>query len=265
MPSLKWAVPLIAATLNAGELDPRLLRLIGPATRFVWYVDHERLGASELGTIIPTPYRGSNAKLRFSFGITDSAGRTLTLTTFAEPVRQSDDEPPRALLDPHTLLDGDDASIAEAAARWNERDLPKSVAAEKARSLANSYDAWFLGIRPLDIPIERPQTAPFKHREELIKAIDEIRAGVRFGAVDDALVEIDARSADEANALAVFGRYLPGLLELAGGENAFLAIFNLADRTTVKVEGRTASLAISVAEFRLAEWVRAQNERREKR
>ena len=271
--SPKWSVALIATVLSAAELDPRLLRLIGPDAKFVGGIDEERFAGSQLGKV----FSGGNPLVRparFAMAITNSDGRMLSVRVYSAPIPGPEtEEPPleyrgariwksetsaEALLESSIALHGDVQSITDAIDRWSAAVGPLSAAAAKAGRLSSSYDVWFLACKPLEVPGSPASAVPLKHRAELVQAIEEARGGIRLGAVDEASVEVDAKSPDEAAALAVIGRYLPGFVEIQEPHGAQSALLALADRWDSRSEGRTTTLSVSVAEFRIEEMLRAQ-------
>jgi hypothetical protein len=274
--SRKWSTALIATALSAAEMDPRLLRLIGPDAKFVGGIDAERFAGSQLARIFPNPASLGQTPIRFMMEITNADGRTLSVAVHAAPAAGPEteaspvqyrgariwksDEGADAVLGSSIALHGDVTSITEAIDRWSAADSPLGATAAKASRLSGSYDVWFVGIKPLDVPDAHIDTLPLKHRAELVQAIEEVRAGIRLGAVDEGIVEVDVKSPDEAAALAVIGRYLPGMMEMGNSRNAQSAVFALADRVVSRSEGSTAVLSVSVAEFRIEEWMR-QRER----
>jgi hypothetical protein len=60
------------------------------------------------------------------------------------------------------------------------------------RELSRTYDNWFLAIKPLDQPGDTRPKTQLKYRAELAQAIEEVRIGVRLGAIDDITVEVAA-------------------------------------------------------------------------
>jgi hypothetical protein len=271
---MKVARPLIllcASTgLTAGQFDPRLLRLIGPDAKYVSAGDFERYQASKLSL---RPFHqvyieGEPPRFRLEIGTEDR--RTLYVTVTSIPISPPDPDTPavvyrgvrtwtaqgvsHATPDPTIELYGEDKIVQEAIDRWQDAKAPLSPLAAKAQGLSFSYDAWFIMTTPLAVP-EFAGFGPRSPRiEELAHAIGEVRAGLRFGRVLEAVVEIDAKSPEEASALAVFGRYLPALLETRSDPQS--QVFKLADRVVSQSHGSTAMLSLSIDERHIEEAAR---------
>lgn len=289
--SAKWSVALVATVLTAGELEPKILRLIGPEARFVFGLDLERYEGSQLAKVFPSrvehllPSNASEARpqLRSVVGIAISLdGAPLSVIVTATPMPQltgdgitlhlgvrvrEDEQTATAVLDPSTAVVGRLVEVKDAIERWGLGEPAGGEIAGKVREISRTYDNWFLVVRPLDAkPPDRSGDTRLKtqvkYRTELAQAIEEVRVGVRLGAINDITVEVVAKSADEAMALAVIGRYLPGLIAAANPYGPPAGLVESADHITTRAEGRTASLSFSLAESKLEEWLRAQKGRR---
>jgi hypothetical protein len=266
---VKWSIALIAMAASAGELDPRLLRLIGPDAKYVSGGDAERFRASKLaGMWFGGPMIPASARFQLEIGMTD--GRTLYTAIDDSPIApDSADELPvnyrgvriwkngesesRAVLGQSILLHGDPKTVTEAIDRWAGQPAALSGLALTARTLAGSYDAWVVMSKPLDHP-EFTGMAPRSPRvEELAQAIVELRVGVRFGPVTESVVEVECKSSDDALALATLAKYLPALLGSRPGEESM--VVNLADIAT-RAQGRTATMTVSLDERKLDEALR---------
>jgi hypothetical protein len=237
----------------------------------------ERYRSSQLAKLLPGS--ADDAAPDFLMGVTNGEGQTVAVTVSVRPMKDREDpseqhrgvriwrdgDSMEARLGASTVLRGPAQNVMDAIDRWSRADMPLSAAANKSVRLSSSYDAWFLAIKPLDVPVNQTAAFPLKYHDELVQAIDEVRAGLRLGPINEAVIEVDAKSSDEAMALAVIGRYLPGILEMGNARSSQAGMFSLADRLISKSEGRTASLSFSVAETRLEEWLRAQRDRERER
>jgi hypothetical protein len=177
-------------------------------------------------------------------------GRPLYVTVASTPVQPADGTD-RTLLEPNIEIYGDEATVHAALSRWHNPKSPLSPLAATAQRLAASYDAWFVMSNPLASPEFADIDAQSPRVKELVNAIEEVRAGLRFGSIDEASVEIDTKSSEDAAALAVLGRYLPALLESRRPPESIL--LKLADRVISQSHGRTATLSLSIDEHRLEE------------
>jgi hypothetical protein len=262
-----WILACTATVLSAGELDPRLLRLIGPDTTYVSGGDVERFQASKIGALgFGRVYvDGPTPRFRLEIGMPE--GRALYVTVGATPVAVPDtDAPPEsyrgariwkdqgtnhALLDSAIEMHGDEKAVTDAIDRWRNATAALSPLALTARRLSNSYDAWYVVTKPLGLAEFAGRGTRSPRVEELTQAIDELRAGIRLGSIDEADVEIDCKSSDEATAIAVFGHYLPALLETKPDPECL--VFQVADHVVSRAQGRTAILSLTVDENRLEE------------
>jgi hypothetical protein len=208
----KWGVALMATVLTAGEIDPRLLRLIGPEARLVYGLDLERYDGTALSKIFPSMQPAARHVIGIA-GSPEDQHLSVIVTAAPMPVLAGDDvivhrgvavrdseESARAVLSPSTAVVGRLDRVLEAIDRWLDADVVIGATAAKARDLSRSYDNWFLLLRPLDLSGESPQRSPSKYRVELAQAVEEIRGGLRIGATNDVTIEVVAKSAEEATA-----------------------------------------------------------------
>jgi hypothetical protein len=84
-----------------------------------------------------------------------------------------------ARLSPTTEIGGIPDEVEAAMSRWNQQDTGAHPIAQTVEQLRNSYDIWFVAIRPLDLHVMTSE-APMKHRDEIVKVIEEVRGGIRF-------------------------------------------------------------------------------------
>ena len=70
--------------------------------------------------------------------------------------------------------------------------------ARKAQRLSESYDNWFLIVRPLELLV-RSSTAPPSHfAAELMQMVEEASGGIRLGALSEVHAEVLMKTADDA-------------------------------------------------------------------
>lgn len=135
--------------------------------------------------------RGADATKGFS---------TLTAIIGATPSHEPESQDIGDRLEAFTRLDanirvaGDPDTIREAQRRWTI-DQPLSPIALKVRRLSQSYDNWFLLVKPFSVfaamPADVADTTgpPQKYRHDLIDAVEEISGGVRFGTINEFYLE----------------------------------------------------------------------------
>src|SRR6516164_3609617 len=97
-------------------------------------------------------------------------------------------------LDANIRVAGDPDTIREAQRRCTI-DQPLSPIALKVRRLSQTYDNWFLLVKPFSVfaamPADVADTTglPLKYRHDVIDAVEEISGGVRFGTINEFYLE----------------------------------------------------------------------------
>jgi hypothetical protein len=238
-------VGLLAMSLSAAELNPKLLALIGPDASVVVGMDIERYRTSVLNDFFPWYPGPDEGRVRRMIKILKNAeGAGSALWVFVGTPLSIED----AVLDATTSVAGDTEGTAEAIRRWNQTEAPGDLAV-KARRLAETYDNWFVA----DLK-ERARAAPaLKYRQDLMEAVEEVSGGVRLGAVNEVRVEVLMKTTDDATALAALGRWLPGLVlsQQTLGQQSLIA--EVADNLEIRAEGRVVSISLALAERKLEE------------
>ena len=59
----------------------------------------------------------------------------------------------------------------------------------KARWLSESYDNWFLMVKPLD-SLAQPDLPASRYRDDLIQMVEEVSGGIRLGALNEIRIEV---------------------------------------------------------------------------
>jgi len=154
-----------------------------------------------------------------------------------------------------TELAGIPEEVEAAAGRWNQPDAGAHPIAQTAEQLRNSYDIWFVAIRPLDV--EQTGEARMKHRDEIVKVIEELRGGIRFGGINRVMLEATTKSVEDATGLAAVGRWLPGLIQLAGAGEEASALLDLVDDYSSLATGTQVRVTFSIEESRVKELIEA--------
>ena len=276
---------LLTSTVIAGEVDPKVIRLIGPDARLIYGIDVERYKTSILATVYPisqvdlsapfkdirqlivakkrwreyrspiTIVRGalSRSKLQSWAGL---EGRAVSFHR-GVPVLTTSRYKCDAVLDEATVIMGTVDDVREAIDRWRQEESRPDESATTVRRLSSSFDNWFLAVKPLADSAGRQQDLPQKFRDELVQAIEEARGGIHFGGFNDVSVEVVMKTADDAMALAAIGRWLPGLIEL-GWHGPETVLAEAVENLWVRAEGRVVTLSFSLPESRLQEVVEAE-------
>jgi len=256
----------------AADLNPKLLRLIGPDARMVTGADLDRQGRSELSGFFH-PHVVPDSEVTGTYQVlwieSVSADRPTTpLTVVIGTLPPQDPEvpiPEFTALDANTKLWGDPDKIVEAQVRFSVSQ-PLSEMASKARRLSQSYDNWFLIVKPLASIATPPRgvqgDAPaFKYRQDLIEAVEEVSGGVRFGSVNEVGLEVVFRDSEDALAAAALARWLPGLLQLDPGYNSPGELVDAIEDFTVHADGKRVSLSLRIPEEKVHAIIEARKPR----
>ena len=93
------------------------------------------------------------------------------LTLLIGPIPESDTA--ITVLDANTVVAGEVETMREAVAAWTSADTPApGELALKARRLSQTYDVWFLALKPL-LNAGMTTRAPAKYRDEFMEMIEE--------------------------------------------------------------------------------------------
>jgi len=150
--------------------------------------------------------------------------------------------------------------IRKAIERSKASDQKQSELVERIRNLSAQYDNWILAIKPL-ASFSRERVAAGRLATELIEAVEEVRAGVRFGASNAIGLEIAAKTAEDANGVAALLRWLPGFFELTNS-TSFVppGLLDLMEESRIQVSGATALFSFSLSDASLTEFARKLEE-----
>jgi len=269
-----------AATLKAGEVDAKRIRLIGADATIVFGMDVERYRNSALHKIFPLQVddehasqvivcvtggldRGKELKIvrrkagsvalphEQSEGTTVSTHRGITVVT-----RESSAE---AQLDMLTTVSGEPAVVAGAIDRWVDTADANDLAPKILR-LSAQYDNWFIAIKPLaDVPVD-PSQIGRKHLRQIVEAIEEVSGGIRVGQVSDFAIDVALRTAEDASALAALGHWLPGLVQMKQ-TGPIGAIADLIENFDTRASGALVSLSFTLREDAVLALLRKWEER----
>jgi hypothetical protein len=224
---------LLAAYCSAAELNSNLLRLVPADAGMVSGADIDRQANSALNRFFLTdfnPNTGTRAAdnvvwIGYRSADATKGPSTLTAVIGAIPSHEPESQYIGDRLQEFTRLDanirvaGDPDTIREAQRRWTI-DQPLSPIAVKVRRLSQSYDNWFVLVKPFSVFAAMPADVadatvpPLKYRQDLIDAVEEISGGIRFGTINEFYLEAVFRDSEDAWAAATLGRWLPGILQL---------------------------------------------------
>lgn len=253
---------ILAANLGAAELSPKVLRLIGPDTRTVRGIDVGLFQNSALSEFFPMGFDWEGAaRARQVISIEGRAAdgfRWLTVLVGAGaiPTGQVEDGPALQALDANTALYGDAQSVQEASLRWKADEPPGEIAA-KVRRLAETYDNWFLMVKPLDTPqmefLGGPGAPALKYRNEAIQAIEEASGGIRFGALNEFHAEALLKAPEDAAAVASLARWIPGFMQLQEPWSVQSRLADMAGDLSIRAEGGSVSISFTLPETEMRE------------
>jgi hypothetical protein len=183
-------------------------------------------------------------------GLQDGA---VPLTVFlgTAPTAQRDNAMQTAVLGPGATVQGDAASVQEAVRRWRQDERAGELAL-KARWLSESYDNWFLIVKPLD-SLTQPDLPASKYRDDLIQMVEEVSGGIRLGALNEIRIEVLTKTADDASGLAAIVRWAPGFIQLRDSHSVQNMFVGIAENLSVTVEGRTVSISFALPETKMEE------------
>jgi hypothetical protein len=256
----KLSAAVLVSSLSAGELSPGVLRLFGEDTRAIFAVDLERYRNSMLNKFFPWDPRGPASEMTGELitilsGLQDGA---VPLSVFlgTAPAAARDNALQTAVLGPGTTVQGDAAKVQEAIRRWRQNERAGELAL-KARWLSESYDNWFLMVKPLE-SLTQPDLPASKYRDDLIQMVEEVSGGVRLGALNEIRIEVLMKTADDATGLAALVRWAPGFIQLRDPHSVQNMFVDITENLAVTVEGRTVSISFALPEGKMEEFVQSR-------
>jgi hypothetical protein len=290
---LVGATALMASALVAGELDDKLIRLIGPDVKFVYGVDFDRYGNSTLKEFFPIDavrhvnhlrtagsevlevvmaeyadpsgfrrlviFRGALSPLTFTPVGTQT---DVAAINYKGVLILTDSDQSVALLDPNIAIAGTFLALQEAIDRWQQEIAPSDPLRSTLRDLSRNYDLWFLVQNPLEPPPDRPLRPESVYVRELIQAMEAIQGGIRFGGSIELRLDAITKTPEDAAAAAAIGRWLPGFIQLEGRGDPQSAVVDLAEDLNILVNGNVASLSFRLSERRLRELADAEAQKK---
>jgi hypothetical protein len=253
---------LVAASLQAGELNPKVLTLIGENARTVYGGNLARYRQTVWNNIAPwrldQAVSGSVQQL-VVIANDDGGPPPLTIMIGSAAASEQADGLQFASLDSATSVFGDEAGTQEAVRRWRENSDMGELA-RKAQRLSESHDNWFLIVRPLEL-LGRSSIAPPSHfAAELMQMLEEASGGIRVGAFSEVHAEVLMKTADDAATLAGLGRWLPGLIQLKEPHGLQSRMIDLAENVSIRAEGRLATISLVISERKLEDMLKVLTE-----
>lgn len=163
------------------------------------------------------------------------------------------------VLETGTAITGDPDAVRSAWERWQQQtDRVSSKLADDVRHMSEAYDNWLIAIRPLHAAAEGPQGGPIRsYRSQFTEMVEEFRAGIRLGKVNEVEAEVDMKTAEDATAAAGLGRWLRGLVQTRWGPEAALA--ELAEDWNVAAAGNVVSVSFTLDSAKVREIAEQQH------
>lgn len=174
----------------------------------------------------------------------------LTVFVGTPHAEQAEGAPRLLRLDDAIWVFGDSDVLQEAVQR-SSRENGLSELALKAKELSQTYDNWFVLLKPLAraVPNRGLAAAPPMHSAaDLIEMVEEVSGGIRLGPYSEVRIEVVLKTADDAFTLAGLGRWLPGLLQLMEPDGMPARMVELAENLRFQAAGRTASMSFTISE-----------------
>ena len=253
---------LVAASLQAGELNPKVLSLIGENARVIYGGNLARYRQTAWNNIAPWRLdQAVSGSVQQLVVIANDDGETppLTIMIGSAAASEQGDGLQFVSLDSATSVLGDEAGTREAVRRWSE-DSGMGELARKAQKLGESYDNWFLIVRPLEL-LGRSSIAPPSHfAAELMQMVEEASGGIRVGAFSEIHAKVLMKTADDAATLAGLVRWLPGLIQLKEPRGLQSRMIELAENVSIRAEGRLATISFVISERKLEDMFKVLTE-----
>lgn len=259
---------LLVGYCSAAELNSSLLRLIPVDARMVSGVDIDREANSALNRFFLSDFNldtgakvGDNVVwIDYRAADATKGSSTLTVIISATPAHEPESQDVSDRVEAFTRLDanirvaGDPDTIREARRRWTI-DEALSPIALKVRRLSQSYDNWFLLVKPFSvfaaIPPDFAHTTvpPLKYRQDLIDAVEEVSGGVRFGTINEFYLEAVFRDSEDSWAAATLARWLPGMLQLEQPHSHSPAILaDAIEDLNIYADGTRVTISLRIPE-----------------
>jgi hypothetical protein len=271
-----FVVPaLLISSATAQPLSPRLASLIPPDSLLVYSINLERYANSALQSFYPVAGESSGHCLHQLHRMiiaerTPSAGGSLTI--FIGPslvpdctrTHETSDTDPNItpsliVLEGGTAISGDRATVQRAIERWKQNAGPgNSDLWAKVGRMIETYDNWLIAVRPFYGAAEGEPNGPHSsYRSQFTNLVEEVRAGVRLGRINEVRAEVEMKTAEDAIAAAGLGRWLRGFVQVRSwGAEAALA--EVAENLSVTAAGNIVSLSFTIDSAKVLELAEQQ-------
>lgn len=265
------AAGLLVPFACAQSVSGRLASVIPPDTALIYGIDLEQYADSALQLFYPMAGESAGqcpGKVRqiIIAERTPTAGggrlmilRGASLSPGCASAGETNDTAPKlTMLETGTAISGDQDTVRSALERWQRQAGPVDgdLAAE-VREMSETYDNWLIAIRPLHAAAEGQQAGShLSYRSQFTDMVEEFRAGIRLGKINEVEAEVEMKTAEDATAAAGLGRWLRGLLQTRGAPEAALA--ELAEDLSVTAAGKVVSLSFKLDSAKVRELAEEQ-------
>jgi len=272
MPRFAVLAAVLASTISAEPLTPKIANIIPPDARLVIGIDFVRYHQSALEGIYPALL---DSRISDALG-EEGAGQVSQIVVIESApgshresmiiaigpavghlaglranLAGSDFGGTFAPLDASTAVLGDTESVQHAVAGRQGTAQQNEVAAA-ARRMSERYDNWFVAIRPFEgLAAGQPVAGALKYRSAFVGLVESVSGGIRIGALDDVGLEVTVKNADDAVALAGLARWVPGLIQMKAPGSFESGMADLAENILVVPAGRNIFVSFTLDETRL--------------
>jgi hypothetical protein len=276
-----FVVPaLLMSSAAAQPVSPRLISLIPPDSLLVLSINLERYANSALQSLYPVAGDNSDHCQRQLQRMiiaerAPSVGGRLTILMGASlapgctrAYETSDTDatitPSLTVLEAGTAITGDQDTVQGAMERWKQNAGPRdSDLWAKVKRMIETYDSCFIAVRPLHRAADREPNEPhWSYRSEFTNMVEEVRAGIRLGRINEVKAEVEMKTAEDATAAAGLGRWLRGYVQ-AHFWGAEAALAEVAENVSVTAAGNIVSLSFTMDSAKVLD-VAEQQRAREK-
>jgi hypothetical protein len=177
--------------------------------------------------------------------------RGVRVTTISSAQNVTVKNPAVAFLDSGLILGGDAASVSEAIARRARPGAIVPALARKAGELSALHDLWLVARVPAEGLTRQAASSPQLQRALAIgRSIEQVSLGLNIGAKLDLDVELVARTAEDANAMAN-GLRLLMTMAASGQDQQSKSLAGLLQQADLRPEGKLIRVSLSLTQEQL--------------
>jgi len=249
---------LIAINMPASELNPKVLNVIGEDARvvqggnvakyqhtvwndaFPWVLDRAITGAVQ-------------QQITVEYG--DHETEPLTIIIGSAVASASEHGLRVTNLDSTTFVLADQAGTLAAMTRWSKNDDTGELG-RKVKRLNESYDSWFLIVKPLELQDWGRVASQSKPAAKLMQMVEEASGGIRLGPYAEVCIEVVLKTPDDAVTLAGLGRWLPGFIQVKDPGGLVSRMVDLAENLSIRAQGSLVTISFVISERKLEDMLK---------